>query len=81
MDGVDDLFADERSDEAQAGGVWTNQSIWIANTLITRIINLLDTTGGTLHGPSDYQIVDSLANPIPPVIASGSPGSMSNACS
>ena len=55
--GVDNLRADERSDEAENGGVWTDQSLWIPTTADTLRIELLDLTGGILHGPDDYRIV------------------------
>lgn len=57
IDGVDNTRADERSDEAQSGGVWTNQNLWIATTSETTSLQLLDTTGTVLHGPENYQAV------------------------
>jgi hypothetical protein len=54
--GIDDTTADERSDEAQSGGVWTDQSTWIATQNTTLRIILKDTTGQVLHGPSDYAV-------------------------
>lgn len=56
--GVDDSFADERSDEAETGGVWANQSEWIATTANTIRIELADATGGILHGPGDYNVIE-----------------------
>jgi len=58
--GLDNLIADERSDEAEAGGVWTNQSVWIATSASTTYIRLNDTTGGVLHGPADYDVLDTM---------------------
>ncbi|MCZ6835727.1 MAG: PQQ-dependent sugar dehydrogenase [Planctomycetota bacterium] len=71
LDGLDNAMADKRSDEAVAGGLWTNESVWIMTGSETRIVTLLDETGRILHGPSDYLALDALANPIPLVIASG----------
>jgi hypothetical protein len=62
--GVDNDSADERSDEAEAGGVWTNQSLWISTTASTRRIELIDQTGARLHGPSDYRLIEPI--PLPP---------------
>ena len=66
IDGVDNTRADERSDEAEAGGVWTSQNLWIATTDQTESLLLIDTTGAELHGPDSYQ-----ALPLP-VVAPGS---------
>jgi len=56
-DGVDDTTADERSDEAVNGGVWTDQSAWISTNTDTLIIRLKDGSGGLiLHGPDDYEV-------------------------
>lgn len=57
IDGVDNISADERSDEAQSGGVWTNQNLWVATTSETASLQLLDTTGAVLHGPNNYEAV------------------------
>ena len=56
--GVDDFSADERSDEAQSGGVWTDQSAWVSTTDETERIELTDETGAELHGPMDYEAVE-----------------------
>ena len=56
--GVDNSSADERSDEAQAAGLWTNQSLWIPTTSATLAITLTDTTGALLHGPANYQATE-----------------------
>ncbi len=55
--GVDNDRADERSDEAQAGGVWTDQSAWIATDADTIRIRLVDESGKALHGPDDYEAI------------------------
>jgi len=52
--GQDNGIADERSDEAEAGNVWTDQSAWISTAQETFYILLTDATGAELHGPSDY---------------------------
>ena len=54
IDGIDNDTADERSDEAENGGVWTDQSAWISVTSETTMIELDDSSFGQLHGPSDY---------------------------
>ncbi len=57
LDGADNASADERSDEAQNGGVWTNQNEWIPVTLETTTVVLLDSSSDSeLHGPDDYEI-------------------------
>ncbi|MGI9427775.1 MAG: hypothetical protein ACR2NM_03895 [Bythopirellula sp.] len=58
IDGVDNNSADERSDEAESGGVWTDQSEWVATTALTQRIELTDLTGGILHGPGNYLVVE-----------------------
>lgn len=63
IDGNDNTSADDRSDEAQSGGVWTNQSLWIATTTDTETITLTDTTGGILHSPSNYTATEPTAFP------------------
>ena len=55
--GVDNTRADERSDEAQAGGVWTDQSLWVATSGGTTKIVLTDGSNSELHGPSDYLVL------------------------
>ena len=57
IDGVDHNTADERSDEAENGGVWTNQSEWISVASDTTLIELDDPTFAHLHGPADYNVV------------------------
>ena len=54
--GVDNVSADERSDEAQNGGVWTDQTTWVPVLPETERVVLLDSSSGNeLHGPSDYE--------------------------
>lgn len=54
IDGMDDPVAKERSDEAEAGGVWTDQSAWIVTHEDTAYIRLTDSSGRELHGPENY---------------------------
>ncbi len=61
--GVDNLTADERSDEAEAGGVWTDQTTWIATDAATTSIHLKDACNNELHGPADYQTLPGAASP------------------
>ena len=56
LGGMDDDSADERSDEAQFGQLWQNQSEWISTSAGTTIIVLTDTNGGILHGPANYEV-------------------------
>ena len=56
IDGVDNTSADERSDEAQGGGVWVDQGEWIATSADSTRILLDDLSGGVLHSPSDYVV-------------------------
>ncbi len=72
--GVDDATADERSDEAQIGGVWVDQNMWIATRPDTIRIVLTDPTGAVLHGPDDYAVVSS-AQPLDDPIPGPIPGS------
>ncbi len=60
LNGADNTSADDRSDEAQNGGVWTDQSLWVATTASTTYIRLNDLTGGVLHGPADYTALDAM---------------------
>jgi len=57
LDGIDNTTADERSDEAEAGGVWIDQTQWISTSLDTQFIELTDLTFAELHGPSDYNVL------------------------
>lgn len=55
IDGIDNPIADERSDEAEAGGVWTDQSTWVVTHSDSTSIMLIEAANGLiLHGPSDY---------------------------
>ena len=58
IDGQDNSNADERSDEAEKGGAWTDQNQWIATTPDSLRILLADKTGRELHGPDDYIVVE-----------------------
>jgi hypothetical protein len=58
IDGVDDTSADERSDEAEAGGVWTDQSLWAITKADTVALTLKGSAEGlVLHDPDDYVAV------------------------
>ncbi len=53
--GSDNKTADERSDEAELGGLWTDQSLWISTTTTSEVIRLQPKFGGQiLHSPDDY---------------------------
>jgi len=54
VNGIDDTSADERSDEAVVGGVWTSEVAWVATALGSGYIRLTDTSNGVLHGPANY---------------------------
>jgi len=57
IDGEDNTSADERSDEAEAGGVWVDQSAWVSTSTNTEFILLTDATSAELHSPADYLAV------------------------
>lgn len=57
--GVNDVSADERSDEAVTAGLWTDQSLWIDTSFDTTDILLDDVTCAELHSPADYSVVNS----------------------
>ncbi|MDF1809510.1 MAG: GC-type dockerin domain-anchored protein [Phycisphaerales bacterium] len=57
--GVDNTSADERSDEAEDGGVWVDQSEWISTQADTVLIELIDQSFGELHSPTDYNVIQS----------------------
>jgi hypothetical protein len=65
IDGADNSTADERTDEARRGGIWTDEEAWIATTADTATIVLTDDNGGTLHGPENYEVM-SASPPEPP---------------
>ena len=57
LGGADNATADERSDEAEAGGVWTDQSLWISTAASDDFVMLNEASNGlVLHGPSDYTV-------------------------
>ena len=58
IDGVDNASAAERSDEAQNGGLWTDQGAWVATSENTNSILLTDATRARLHGPDDYRVIE-----------------------
>jgi len=56
--GIDNVTADERSDEAELGGVWTDQTTWVVTQADSTSIMLLEESNGLiLHGPPDYSAV------------------------
>lgn len=57
IDGIDNTTADERSDEAEAGGVWMDQSEWINVGNDTVLIELIDPLFQELHSPADYNVI------------------------
>jgi len=56
LGGADNSTADDRSDEAVAGGVGTDDSAWISVASDTVSIELADLDFGELHGPDDYVV-------------------------
>lgn len=56
--GVSDPTADERSDEAVAGGTWTAIADWISTAATSEVISLRDLSGAELHGPANYLVLD-----------------------
>ena len=58
LNGSDDEVADERSDEAVLGGVWTEEDLWISVSIDTTSISLIaGAEANELNGPSDYAVV------------------------
>lgn len=60
--GIDDPTADERSDEAVAGGVWTAVDEWVETSAATEWVLLVDLSGAALHGPVSYQHLGCIAD-------------------
>ena len=58
--GVDNASADDRSDEAEAGGVWSDQNAWISVDADTEAITLNAGAENTENSsPSDYTVVQA----------------------
>lgn len=58
--GAHNSTADERTDEAVNGGLWTGITQWVSTAGNTELIELKAASGGQiLHGPSDYDTVAS----------------------
>ncbi len=57
--GLNNFTADDRTDEAVAGGVWTAVDDWIDVRPNTVLIELTDPSFGELHGPSDYNVLNA----------------------
>jgi hypothetical protein len=65
--GVDNPTADERSDEAEEGGVWTDQDAWISvNENSTMIVLNSNATNMELHGPKNYTVLEGTEEVIVP---------------
>jgi len=60
LDGADNTTADERSDEAVSGNLWTDENLWISVSETTTSISLLaGAETSETHSPSDYEVVDA----------------------
>lgn len=65
-EGVDSPGARFRSGQAVTGGVWTGATDWIPTSFDTSKIVMKEITrdrvrtGGTLHGPDDYEVVPNI---------------------
>lgn len=55
LDSSGNLTADERADEAVAGGVWTAVDAWVVTDGAPVVLQLTDETCSELHGPADYE--------------------------
>jgi hypothetical protein len=60
--GLSDPSADERSDEAVAGGTWTAIDAWVATSSNSQWIVLNDLSGAELHGPANYLVYSCIAD-------------------
>ena len=58
IDGVDNNQANARSSVAELAGLWSDQDDWISTTASTTRIELTDLTGGLLHDPNDYNVIN-----------------------
>ena len=58
IDGVDNSEADQRGGVAQMAGLWTDQNLWVSTTADTLRIELTDLTGGLLHSPANYAVIE-----------------------
>ncbi|MEM7228835.1 MAG: hypothetical protein AAF432_08475 [Planctomycetota bacterium] len=54
--GIDDAVADERSDEAVAGGLWVAEVDWVDVNPDALRVDLDDLGGNELHGSSDFSV-------------------------
>jgi hypothetical protein len=62
-------------DEAEVGGVWTDQSTWVITQLDSTSIMLKESANGLiLHGPSDYTQVPEPGGTLAMWIALGTVG-------
>lgn len=46
-----------RGQLAVSAGLWTTASAWVATAPDSTRVELIDESGGTLHGPADYQVL------------------------
>lgn len=57
INGADNGNADERSDEAESGGLWTDQLLWVStNPDTTKIALKPGAENSVLHAPEDYNV-------------------------
>lgn len=63
VDGIDNTTADDRSDEAEAGGLWIDQSDWISIAADSSQVDLNDLTGAVLHSPANYVVDEPPVDP------------------
>ena len=66
LDGIDNTTADERSDEAEEGGLWTDQSVWIATKPNTGLIEQHYADQAEPSGPSEYSALYYCAHDLIP---------------
>lgn len=57
--GLNNFTADDRTDEAVAGGVWTAVDDWIDVRPNSVLIELVDPNNTVLHGPDSYNVINA----------------------
>ena len=57
--GLNNFTADDRTDEAVAGGVWTAVDDWIDVRPNSVLIELVDPNNTVLHGPGSYNVINA----------------------
>ena len=73
INGAENVTADDRSDEAENGGVWIDQADWISIAVDTDIIRLTDLSNAELHSPANYALgaaPDDSTGALIPIISS-----------